>query len=141
MRQFRMLAVILLTAFPVMAQDASIKINTEKVLAPADETACTASCPPLTVGRAIMHAMAWPNPDDRAMGKQERMAANRDRDLIAYKAMSSPGTGFTVVEIAIIKSLVTRFYVGGLDAEMAAALDPTLNPLCPFNQQGVRACP
>lgn len=138
---FRLVIVFMLAAVTAMAQDAPARFNTEMILAPADETACAASCPPLTVGRAILHAMTWPHPDDRAMSKPERVAADRERDLIAYKAIANPEAGFTAKEIGIIKSLVTRFYQGALDTAMAAALDPRSNPLCPFNQQGVRACP
>lgn len=79
-----------------------------------------AGAPPLTLGRAVMHALFATLPEERDLPAEEKWA----RAALAMKVRDDPAVELTVEQVAKIKKLLGRLYGGLIIMRAFPLLDP-----------------
>lgn len=81
-----------------------------------------AGAPPLTLGRAVMHALFSAPPEERDVLPEEKWA----RAALAMQIRDDPAAELTAEQIAKIKRLLGRLYGGLIIMRAFPLLDPNV---------------
>lgn len=99
--------------------DAEGKPVTDSLAATPEDTQCK-TCPPLTIGRAVAHALTWSAPGDERISAEQKFS----RGLMAERLRDNKAVTLDASDTAAIIRLVGRLYGPPIVLPVVQAVDP-----------------